>query len=139
MKLGKDIHEIFLFYTPQLMDIYFTYLKNKIQKTVGVSTLLVKGSDLPCLHSESHIMDAKLFKVYPHVREDFSLKVIGDDGVSTGNNGSINLIADEATTSENINNVHGIDLVKQNNIKKFSKNGKTKQTNKSCIINKKAS
>jgi hypothetical protein len=126
MKPGKDIHEIFLFYTPQLMDVYFTYLKNKIQKAVGVTTLLVRGVDLANLHSESHMMDETLFKIIPPVKEELS---------HTADVTKENIPVE--TTQENVQGE--IDMAKQNKIKFFSKNVKTKQSNKACIINKKAS
>ncbi len=124
MKPGKDIHDIFLFYTPQLMDIYFAYLKNKIQKAVGITTLLVRGEDLANVHSESHMLDEKLFKLHPHVSEEV---------LSKGN--------DELNDQSEIRNEmeKTIDLSKQSKIKHFSKNAKSKHLNKSCIINKKAS
>lgn len=132
MKLGKEIHEIFLFYTPKLMDVYFTHLKNKIQKAIGVTTLLVKGSELPDLHSESHMMDEKLLKISPNVKEDFSPKVVTNTASDSGS-------LDKITSIDIDQSIDGLDLTKQNNIKKFSKNAKAKQSNKSCILNKKAS
>lgn len=123
MKLGKEIHEIFLFYTPKLMDVYFQYLKNKIKKAVGVTTLLVRGSDLPNIHSESHMMNSKHLKVDPNIQEQITLT--GDTKVEVG------------STLSNGEKV--LDLDKQRKIRKFSKTHKNKQSTKSCIINKKAS
>jgi len=126
MKPGKDIHEIFLFYTPQTMDVYFTYLKNKIQKAVGVNTLLVRGVDLPNLYSESHMMDQTLFKIIPPVKEEL--------------NYTLEAVKKNKLVESKQENTQGeVDLAKQNKIKFFSKNVKTKQSNKACIINKKAS
>lgn len=123
MKLGKQIHEIFLFYTPKLMDVYFEYLKNKIKKAVGVTTLLVTGNELPNIISESHMQDSSLPKVHPQVKT----LSIQQNVVSA--NDSIKLELEAQV----------IDLNKQSKIKNFSKMLKTNQANKSCIINKKAS
>lgn len=117
MKMGKEIHDIFIFYTPQLMDIYFDYLKNKIQKVEGVTTLLVQGAELPNVHSESHLLDNSLIKVFPNIKE-------------------VDTLVDE--NNEELKEVK-VDLAKQMKIKKFNKSTKANQFKKSCIINRKAS
>lgn len=124
MKLGKGIHEIFVFYTPKLMDIYFQYLKNKFKKAVGVTTLLVQGSDLPNIHSESHMSDSSLMKIHPDI------KLIQKQDAK---------LASEENQDENLKKAKVVDLDKQSKIKSFSKSQKVKQTQKSCIINRKAS
>lgn len=105
------------------MDVYFEYLKNKIKKAVGVTTLLVNGSELANIHSESHMQDPTLLKVHPNVKDLSSSK---------NNVGDIK-------TEESVVLAQVIDLDKQSKIKNFSKLLKTKQSNKACILNKKAS
>ena len=117
MKEAKGIHEVFLFYTPQLMHTYFAHLKNKIHKVSGVTTLLVLGSDLVNVHSESYMLDKNVFKSLPNL--------------------SVAIQGNSKTLEKSESIKPAVDSLKQSKIKSFHK--KAKRTSKACLINKKAS
>lgn len=122
MKSGKTIHDIFVFYTPRLISIYFDFLKSKARKAVGITSLLVMGDEVPNLFSESHMLDPNLPPIFPKVKD---IKNEAEFEVSK-----------EATTDASKNVV---DLCVERKLKNFGKNQKKSQSNRSCIIDKKAS
>lgn len=123
MKTGKSIHEIFVFATPKMISVYFDFLKNKVRKVVGITSLLVMGDDVPNLASESHMFDSNLAPIYPKVKErkkDEAVKIIEPNSQPALNDSELKL---------------GMGL----KLKSFGKNQKKNQSSKSCIIDKKVS